>query len=217
MISVAEAAAFPRHARHLVDPERRRHAHPADRRRQRAGLVDRVRLHAVPGTCRAPVWMLLAPAAVLVVVPRDALGHHHPGDGLQREVGLPVRRFDHPGQCRYLRPVRLVRGRRRALPDHADRRRIADHRQGLHTALGRRGGHRRRQPVRRTRASRRHADRRVHPDAHRQSRLRPQGFELLAAGRIGRDPAAFRAGEFGRREGGAGDARHEHISSPATG
>ena len=46
-----------------------------------------------------------------------------------------------------------------------------------------------------------------HPDADRQSRLRAQYFELLAAGRLGRHPAALGAGEFGRRKGRAGTRR----------
>ena len=56
-----------------------------------------------------------------------------------------------------LRALRPLRRRCGALSDHPDRRRLADHRQGLHPAVGRRGGDRRRQPVRRSRPSARHA------------------------------------------------------------
>ena len=70
-------------------------------------------------------------------------------------------------------------------------------------------------------ASRRHADRRLHPDAHRQPRLRPQHLELLAAGRLGRDPARRGAGELARREVARAEARRmsaflaRHRADPA--
>ena len=57
----------------------------------------------------SPVWMLLAPVPLLDLVSRHAARHHHPGDRLEREIGLPLRRFDHPGQRRDLRPFRPLR------------------------------------------------------------------------------------------------------------
>ena len=39
--------------------------------------------------------MLIGADRLLVLVPRDTARHHHPGDRLEREVGLSLRRLDH--------------------------------------------------------------------------------------------------------------------------
>ena len=54
-----------------------------------------------------------------------------------------------------------------------------------------------------------HDHRRLHPDDHRQPRLRPLGVELLAADRLRRDPARRGPRELGRRTLGA----MEHVVS----
>ena len=56
-----------------------------------------------------------------------------------------------------------------------------------------------------------HDHRRLHPDDHRQPRLRPHGLELLAADRLGRHPAGLRAGELARRDARRGGACHERF------
>jgi predicted ABC-type sugar transport system permease subunit len=81
-----------------------------------------------------------------------------------------------------------LRCRRGDLPDDTDRGRLADHRQGLHPALGRGSRDRRRQPVRRPRQPRRHHGRRLRADVDRQPGLRHARLKLLAARRLGHRP-----------------------------
>ena len=82
--SRSSAAALPGHARHLVDPHRRRAAHPADRRRRfQAGGWS-----SAASTFLGLVELGLDPAcssSVLALVPQHAPRHRHPGDRLQRE------------------------------------------------------------------------------------------------------------------------------------
>ena len=113
LISLLQAPAVPRHARHLVDPERPRHADPADRRRQLPRLVDRLRLPRPSSASPRPVWLLDRARPVLDLVPRHPPRHRHPGHRLQRALGLPLRRLDRPHQHRHLRPLRPLRRRGR--------------------------------------------------------------------------------------------------------
>ncbi len=164
----------------------------------------------------SPVWLLVLLVLFWLWFRRTRLGLAIRATGSNERSAFLSGVLAAPHQHR--RPMRLS-GVFAALAalylDDADRQRLADHRQGLHPAVGRRGGDRRHQPVRRPRRADRHHHRRLSssPSSATSSSRSPIS-ELLAADRLRRDPARRRAGEFAVREIRAAEPRREPSPPP---